>query len=96
MLRVKMTKQHDVTTRRITTFCLIVLIEKKWCCALTRQNNVMLQHDVMTTFCLNVFINQTSTSSIPSQQIQPPKQSNPTILTTIGSKSPPKVEKYSL
>ena len=43
--------QHDV----ITTFCLIALIERNWCCALTRQNNVMLQHDVITTSCLIIF-----------------------------------------
>jgi hypothetical protein len=74
VLRVNTTKQHDVTTRRYDNVLFDRLIERNWCCALTRQNSAMLQHDVMTTTC---FIIHQPTSIIPNKTTN--TASNPTI-----------------
>jgi len=54
----------------------------------------MLQRDVMKTTCL--IIHHPPTSIIPFQATHPTQQATPQFLTTIGAKSPPKVEKYSI
>ena len=52
LLRVKMTKQHDGTTRRYYNDLFDRFTWKNYSCALKWQNNMMLQHDVITTTCL--------------------------------------------